>query len=338
MRYLNSVYIRDYKARVAYRRGSLLVTGTDGKHRIGVEAIDALIMFAGQITTDALTELVRRKIRVAALTRGGRIRFIVSGPTSGNVHLRQAQHRATEDVNTTLHITRNIVAAKLQNSRRVISRWGRDHSQPTIRAELRSRAKQLGRKITHIATVDTPHTLRGIEGDAGRLHFGAVRVVLSLERLRFTKRNRRPPRDPVNALLGMCYALLVTESTGAIETVGLDPQIGFFHRARSGRASLALDLVEEFRPLVDRFVVGAVRKKQFKSDDFTFTTGGACYLTESGRDRLLKLWEKHKNTEFQHDVLGRLVPRWALPTVQATLLARHLRGDLPGYPPFLLRR
>ncbi|MYA38789.1 MAG: CRISPR-associated endonuclease Cas1 [Gammaproteobacteria bacterium] len=338
MRYLNSVYIRDYKARVGYRRGSLVVTGMEGKQRIGIEAIDAVIMFAGQITTDALAQLVRRRVRIAALTRGGRIRFIVSGPTSGNVHLRQAQHRAADDVGTTLQITRNIVAAKLQNSRRVIARWGRDYPQPAIREDLRTRSEQLGGRVTEIANADSAHMLRGIEGDAGRLHFGAVRKVLSFEELQFTTRNRRPPRDPVNALLGMCYALLVTEATGAAETVGLDPQIGFFHRARSGRASLSLDLVEEFRPLVDRFVVGIVRRKQIGVADFTFTAGGACYLTDSGRDRLLKLWEKHKDTEFQHDVLGRPVSRWALPTVQATLMARHLRGDLPGYPPFLLRR
>ncbi len=338
MRYLNSVYVRDYKARVRYQQGSLVIAGQDGKRRIGIEAIDALIMFAGQITTEALTELTRRKIRVAALTRGGRIRFIVSGPTSGNVHLRQAQHGASEDSDRTLQITRNIVAAKLQNSRTVIARWGRDHPHLAIRTDLRSRAEQLGGKIAQTAAADSPHMLRGIEGDAGRLHFGAIRKVLSQEQLQFTTRNRRPPRDPVNAMLGLCYALLVTEATGAIETVGLDPQIGFFHRARSGRASLALDLVEEFRPLVDRFVVGIIRRKQLKADDFTTTAGGACYLTDSGRDQLLKLWEKHKGLELRHHVLGRQVSRWALPTVQATLLARHLRGDLPGYPPFLLRR
>lgn len=338
MRFLNSVYVRDYKARVGYRRGSLVIAGSEGKQRIGIEAIDAVIMFAGQITTDALAQLVRRRVRIAALTRGGRIRFIVSGPTSGNVHLRQAQHRAAEDAGTTLQITRNIVAAKLQNSRRVIARWGRDYPLPAIRADLRARSEQLGGKVAETANADSAHMLRGIEGDAGRLHFGAIRKVLSTEELQFTTRNRRPPRDPVNAMLGMCYALLVTEATGAAETVGLDPQIGFFHRARSGRASLSLDLVEEFRPLVDRFVVGIVRRKQLGTADFTFTAGGACYLTDSGRDRLLKLWEKHKDTEFQHYVLGRPVSRWALPTVQATLLARHLRGDLSGYPPFLLRR
>ena len=338
MRYLNSVYVRDYQARVGYRRGSLMVSGLEGKQRIAIETVDAVIMFGGQITTNALTELVRRNIRVAALTRGGRIRFLVSGPISGNVHLRQAQHRAASDSIKTLGITRNIVAAKLQNSRHVIARWARDNTDLSVRAELRDRADQLGEKIARTSVVDSPDGLRGIEGDASRLHFGAIRAVLKSEPLPFTARIRRPPRDPVNALLGLCYALLVTELVGAVETVGLDPQIGFFHRARSGRASLALDLIEEFRPIVDRFVVGIARRRQLKPSDFTRTAGGACYLTDSGRDQLLKLWEEHKNTGFRHGLVGRLVERWALPTVQATLMARHLRGDLSAYPPFVLLR
>ncbi len=336
MRYLNSLYIREYQARVAYRRGSLLVTKPDGKQRIAMETLDAVIMFAGQITTNALTELVRRNIRVAALTRGGRIRFTVNRPISGNVHLRQAQHTAAADPVQTLDITRNIVAAKLQNSRRVIARWERDHPDASIRARLRSRVAQIGERIPQTAAADTPHGLRGIEGDAGRLHFGVMRIVLNKGPLQFGTRVRRPPRDPINALLGFCYALVLTEAEGAIETVGLDPQIGFLHRARSGRASLGLDLIEELRPLVDRFVVGMARRRQMRPDDFISTPGGACYLTDDGRDKLLKLWEAHKNTELQHKVLGRMVERWALPTIQATLLARHLRGDLPGYPPFVL--
>ena len=338
MRYLNTVYVRDYRARVGYRRGSLMVSGSEGKQRIAMGSIDAVVMFGGQITTEALTQLVRRNIRVAALTKGGRIRFIVSGPTSGNVHLRQAQHAAASDPAETLRITRNIIAAKLQNSRRVIARWARDNTDASVRAELRTRVEQLGEKIPQTAHVESPYELRGIEGDAGRLHFGAIRTVLGSEPLRFTTRNRRPPRDPVNALLGLCYALLTTEISGAVETVGLDPQIGFFHRARSGRASLALDLVEEFRPIVDRFVVGVTRRRQIQTRDFTMKAGGACYLTDQGRDHLLKLWEDHKGVGLKHGLLGRRVERWALPTVQATLLARHLRGDLPAYTPFILLR
>ena len=137
-------------------------------------------------------------------------------------------------------------------------------------------------------------------------------------------------------MLGFCYGLLVTEFIGALESVGLDHQIGFLHRPRSGRPSLALDLAEELRALTDRFVVTLVRRRQVGPDDFERTPGGGVYLTDDGRSTLISAWEEHKDTEIQHRLLGRPVGRWALPSVQATLLARHLRGDLPDYPPFVL--
>ena len=137
-------------------------------------------------------------------------------------------------------------------------------------------------------------------------------------------------------MLGFCYALLVTECIGAAESVGLDYQMGFFHRPRAGRPSLALDLTEEFRALTDRFVVSLVRRRQVGPDSFVEMPGGGIYLTDDGRKRLLKAWEEHKEVEIHHRLLGRAIGRWALPSVQATLLARHLRADLPAYPPFVL--
>ena len=137
-------------------------------------------------------------------------------------------------------------------------------------------------------------------------------------------------------MLGFCYSMLVTECIGALESVGLDYQMGFFHRPRSGRPSLALDLVEELRALTDRFVVSMVRRRQVSQDSFQTVPGGAVYLTEDGRESLINAWEAHKETEVPHRILGQTIGRWALPSVQATLLARHLRGDLPAYPPFVL--
>ena len=137
-------------------------------------------------------------------------------------------------------------------------------------------------------------------------------------------------------MLGFCYGLMLTEFIGSMEAVGLDHQMGFFHRPRSGRPSLALDLAEELRPLTDRFVVSLVRRRQLASESFVETPGGAVYLSDDGRKRLIKEWERHKESELHHAVLGRRVGRWALPSIQATLLARHLRGDLPAYPPFVM--
>ena len=137
-------------------------------------------------------------------------------------------------------------------------------------------------------------------------------------------------------MLGFCYGLLVTEFIGALESVGLDYQIGFFHRPRSGRPSLALDLAEELRALTDRFVVTLARRRQLGPGHFDETPGGGVYLSGDGRTKLIGAWEEHKETEIHHRLLGRAVGRWALPSVQATLLARYLRGDLPDYPPFVL--
>lgn len=337
MRYLNTVYVRDHRAQIQHRRGSLLISAPTGSQRVPLEAVDGLVLLGGaQITTQALDACARRGVRIAALRMNGAIRFIVHGPTSGNVHLRTAQFEAVQDEDRSLAVARSIVAAKLQNSRQVVRRWARDQKVPDESEQLASRATQIAKRIGRLPIAQTADAVRGIEGDAARIYFRALRIVLASSPLEFSGRTRRPPRDPVNALLGFCYGMLVTECIGAAESVGLDFQMGCFHRPRAGRPSLALDLAEEFRALTDRFVVTLVRRRQIGPEDFDHTPGGAVYLSDDGRARLLSSWESHKGTEIRHQLLGRPVERWALPSVQATLLARHLRGDLPAYPPFVL--
>ena len=323
MRYLSTVYVREHRARISYRRGSLLVSGPDGKQRVPLEAIDGVMLLGGaQITTEALGACVERKVRVASLKRNGAIRFVVGGPTGGNVHLRCALHEAVSDRKHSLELSRVIVAGKLQNSRRVVDRWARDEPSAPASDQLSRRAEIIGTRISRLSSALTADHVRGIEGDAARIYFGAVKQVLATTHLDFSARTRRPPRDPVNAMLGYCYGLLVTELIGAIDAVGLDYQMGFFHRPRSGRPSLALDLAEEFRPLVDRFVVTLVRRRQVGPESFVRTPGGAVYLQDESRVDLLKMWESHKESDLHHRVLGQSVQRWALPSVQATLLAR----------------
>ena len=337
MRYLNTVYVRSHRARVQCRRGSLLVSSPEGSQRIPIEAIDALVVLGGaQITMQAIDACVNRGVRVAALRRGGSVRFTVSAATGGNVHLRSALFAAAMDPSRSLALAKATVAAKLQNSGIVVSRWSRDEKDPAKSGSLAERVDAIRERIPRLAAAETGDHVRGIEGDAARVYFRAVADVLASSPLPFTARTRRPPRDPVNAMLGFCYGLLVTECIGALESIGLDHQMGFFHRPRSGRPSLALDLAEEFRALTDRFVVSLVRRRQMNPDNFDHTPGGGVYLSDDGRTQLLTAWEEHKETEVHHRLLGRPVGRWALPSVQATLLARHLRGDLPAYPPFVL--
>ncbi len=337
MRYLSTVYVRNHRARVQHRRGTLLVSAPDGNQRIPLESIDALVLLGGaQVTTQALDACVRRGVRVVALQMSGAVRFVVGGGTGGNVHLRTALFQAATDEARSLGLSKAIVAAKLQNSRRVVDRWSRDEKSTVEADRLKARGEQIRERIARLADADTADRVRGIEGDAARIYFRAVGQALSSSELQFSGRTRRPPRDPVNALLGFCYGLLVTECIGAAESVGLDYQMGFFHRPRAGRPSLALDLAEELRAMTDRFVVSLIRRRQVGAHSFVDTPGGGVYLSEDGRTRLIAAWEEHKETEIRHPVTDRPTGRWALPAVQATLLARHLRGDLPAYPPFVL--
>ena len=249
MRYLNTVYVRDHRARVRHRHGALLVSSPDGSQRIPLEAIDAVVMLGGaQVTTQALEACVRRGVRVTALQMSGAVRFVVSNSTGGNVHLRASLYRAISDEAHTLALSKAIVAAKLQNSRKVVDRWARDEKDPTEADRLAACATQIWERVSRLADANTVNHVRGIEGDAARTYFGASR---SKSDIGFSKRTRRPPRDPVNAMLGFCYGLLVTEVIGAVESVGLDYQMGFFHRPRSGRVDLIFAEIEADRLALD---------------------------------------------------------------------------------------
>lgn len=337
MRYLNTLYVRNHQARVQYRSGSLLVSSPEGKQKIPLEGVDALVLMgSSQITTQTLDACVQRGVRVAALKKSGSLRFTVNGTTGGNVHLRCALYETATDESRSLDLARTTVAAKLANSGAVVGRWSRDEKDKAASGRLAERCQMIRDRVPRLSGAATGDQVRGLEGDAARIYFRAVAEILSSSPLGFSTRTRRPPRDPVNAMLGFCYGLLTTECIGALESVGLDYQLGFFHRPRAGRPSLALDLAEEFRAMTDRFVVALVRRTQIGAEKFSQTPGGGVYLTEDGRKQLLSLWEEHKNKEVRHKLLGRPVGRWALPSVQATLLARHLRGDLPAYAPFVL--
>ena len=247
MRYLSTVYVRNHRARVRHRRGSLLVTSPDGSQRVPLEAIDALVMLGGgQITTQALEACVRRGVRVSALRSNGAVRFVVGHATGGNVHLRIALYGAVTDPDHSLALSKAIVAAKLQNSRKVVGRWARDEKDPSVADRLASRSTEILARVPRLVEADSGNHIRGIEGDAARIYFGGVRQVVSKCGFEFSARTRRPPRDPVNAMLGFCYGLLVTEFTGAIESVGLDYQMGFFHRPRSGDRRSRLTLPRSF--------------------------------------------------------------------------------------------
>lgn len=337
MRVAGTVYVTDHRARLRIRRGTLLVEQPSGSQRVPIAAIEGVVLTGrAEITNDAMGELVRRGIRVAAISKTGRLRFTVGGATSGNVHLRMAQLRASGDPGSSARLARWIVAAKLQNCRRSMQRWTWDATGGTRRMMEREVAV-IADRIGDLATTEDGDKIRGIEGDGTRRYFTCLAIHLDTgdETLSFVRRSRRPPRDPVNALLGFVYGILLTEVIGAVDARGLDPQVGFLHRPRSGRPSLALDLLEELRPSVaDRFSISCLARRQIRSEHFQ-VVGPGCYLSDEGRSTVLALYEEHKNAEVDHRVLGRRVGRWMLPQVQATLMARYLREDLPAYPPYI---
>ena len=337
MRMTGTLYVTDHRARIRLRRGTLVVEQPTGWQRVPIETLDGVVLTGrAEISNDALGELVRRHVRVAAISKSGRLRFAVGGPVSGNVHLRVAQVSASMDPAVTTSIARWIVAGKLQNCRRTMQRWSWEEVGGSRRV-MELEIEAVGERIRSLAGTSDGDKIRGIEGDGSRRYFACLGIHLAggESLMSFTRRSRRPPRDPVNALLSFMYGLVLTELVGALDAVGLDPQVGFLHRPRSGRPSLALDLLEEFRPaLADRFAIAALGRCQVREEHFK-VVGEGYYLNDEGRATVLGLYEGYRSEEISHPILGHRVGRWALPTVQATLLARYLRGDLPAYPPFV---
>ena len=275
---------------------------------------------------------------VVLLDRHGQFKARLEGPLSGNILLRQAQHRAA--ATQALELARAFVAGKLRNARQIVLRGARDSGNDTDREALRQSGRLLAGHIRRLPGAATLDEARGVEGDGARVYFSAVRYLIradAREAFSFERRSRRPPLDRFNALLSFLYTLLVHDCRTAVESVGLDPQLGFLHAVRPGRPALALDLMEEFRPLADRLALTLINRGQLTEKDFEARPGGAVYLSETGRKTVLAAYQQRKQEEIGHALLQQPAPVGLLPHVQARLLARALRGDVEGYLPFLVR-
>jgi len=235
-------------------------------------------------------------------------------------------------------IARSILIGKVSNARTVLQRGARESESEVARERLEHAALRLARLMPDLARADDLDTLRGFEGDAAAIYFGAFDALIAdpSDAFRFTGRSRRPPLDNVNALLSFLYALLASDVAAALETVGLDPQVGFLHRDRPGRASLALDLMEELRaPVADRVALSLINRRQVRSSGFERGDTGGITMADATRKAVLAEWQSRKTEEIRHPFLNEVVPIGLLPYVQSLLLARYLRGDLDGYPPML---
>lgn len=301
--------------------------------RAPIRGVDAIACFgAVQVSTEAIARCAETGIDLTWLSRAGRFRAALRGPTSGNVLLRMQQYRAATSTEASVSIASAIVAAKILNSRTLLLDAAKDRSD--LASVFRSAGEELSAMAAATKSVRNLDELRGVEGAAAKRYFAQFSAVLSRPGFDFTTRERRPPTDPINALLSFGYALLQSRCVGALERVGLDPQLGYLHAVRPGRPSLALDLIEELRaPVVDRFVLTLINRRQVTERSFEHVPGGSVLLTEDGRRAVLAAWDAHLQGSVPHRVLATPVQRRKLPHVQALLLARHLRGDLAHYLP-----
>ena len=280
----------------------------------------------------------KRGISLSFCTPRGRFLARVSGENNGNVLLRRTQYRVADDPAQSCRIARSMIFGKLYNAQWSIRRTLRDHALRVEEDKLTDAAAQIKALLPRVLEETDPDRLRGLEGTGATAYFGVFdQLILGDSSVfSFQGRNRRPPLDPVNALLSFAYSLLSYDCASALESVGLDSYVGFLHRDRPGRSSLALDLMEELRPcLADRFVLTLMNNRVFRKSDFEFQESGAVTLTENGRREFLTRWQTRKKESLTHPYLGEKLPWGLVPYVQALLLARYLRGDLEEYPPFL---
>ena len=328
------------------REGETLVASRNGEVvlRLPVHTIDGIVLLVrSTLSTPLMGFCAEHGVQIGCLSEHGEFYARVQGPVRGNVLLRRQQYRAADDPVRSAAASYSFVIAKITNCRTVLLRAIRD--KPDTRPLLASACDNLARSMENLQarrlsgglTVDS---VRGIEGDCGQEYFGVFDGLITAAKpeFAFTKRSRRPPLDRVNAMLSFVYTLLVHDVAGALESVGLDPYVGFLHVDRPGRPGLALDLIEELRPvLADRLVVTLINRRQVNSAEFEMQPNGAVLMDETTRRTVLQEWQRRKQEEIVHPFLGESIPLGLFPYVQALLFARWLRGDLDVYPSLIWR-
>lgn len=338
---LNTLYVTTEGAALR-KDGENLVAEVEGveRARVPFHMLASVVIFGGIFVSPPLVQaLAPLGVTIVLLDRQGRFQARIEGPVSGNVLLRRAQYRAADAPDA---IVRSIVSGKIANQRAVLQRALRDYGgemEPQGRALIAAVVERQAKILRRVAYGrDAVDVLRGAEGEAAQGYFSVFGLLVRSPDtdIRFQGRSRRPPLDAVNALLSFLYTLLTHDCRSAAEGVGLDPAVGFLHRDRPGRPSLALDLMEELRPiLADRLALSLLNRRQLRAKDFERQDSGAVWLTEDGRRTVLTAWQERKKEDRRHPFVEETAPLGLVPHIQAQLLARHLRGDLDGYPPWI---
>jgi len=339
-KHLNTLFVTTQGAYLA-KEGETVVVKVDGEVRMQfpVHTLGGIVCFGNVGVSPYLMAFCsERDVAVSFLSEHGRFLAKVQGPVSGNVLLRREQYRKADDPDFSASMARAILAGKIANSRTVLQRALRDHADKIAAADVRKAADRLNGCLDALDRASDLETLRGIEGDASRTYFSVFDnlIVAQKDAFTFRERSRRPPLDNVNCLLSFSYTLLMHDVRSALETVGVDPAVGFLHRDRPGRPGCALDLMEEFRPFIaDRLALSLINLRKVDGGDFHKSEAGAVTLSDDARKTLLVSYQERKREEIIHPFTGEKMTIGTLFFMQALLLARHLRGDIDGYPPFI---
>lgn len=337
---LNTLFVSTQGAYVFHEGESVVIRiEKEERLRIPIHHLGGLVCLGDVAVSSPLLGLCgERGVTVSLLSERGRFRARVQTGVSGNVLLRRQQYRLADDPAARAEIARGFLLGKIANARTLLQRAARDHGEKGGEDDLQQAVLRLARIIDAVRGESSVDAMRGLEGDASRVYFQALDHAITVQKDTFYMRgrSRRPPLDNFNALLSFIYTLLVHDAESALEAVGLDPQVGFLHTERPGRPSLALDLIEEFRPFfADRLALSLVNLKQVQARDFEMSESGGVVMGDDARKNLLVAYQKRKQEELQHPFLEETISTGLLVHVQALLLARHIRGDLDGYPPFI---
>jgi CRISPR-associated protein Cas1 len=339
---LNTLYVTTQGAYL-HKEGETVVVKVERecRLRLPIHTLSSIVCF-GQVSCSPflLGHCAEKDVAVSFMTEYGKFLARLQGPVSGNVLLRREQYRRADCDRESARMARMFVVGKVANCRVSVNRGLRDHPEKTDGVNLEQTGKVFARYAQRLLSETVLDEIRGIEGRAARDYFAVFDHLIVAQKtdFRFTGRNRRPPLDRVNCLLSFLYALLYHDARSALESVGLDPAVGFLHRDRPGRLGLALDLMEEFRPmLADRLALSLINLGQVKKKGFTITESGAVKMDDETRKGLLVAYQKRKQEEIEHPFLKEKIPIGMLPLAQAQLLSRYLRGDLDDYPPFIWR-
>lgn len=337
---LNTLFVTTEDSYLALENENVVIWQADErKAQYPLLMLESIISFSYKGASPALMgECAKRNIGLCFMTPHGRFLARTQGESRGNVLLRKQQYRISDQPDASCQVARNSIFGKIYNCRWLIDRTLRDHALRVNAAELKAVTLQMAHQLERISAFSDMDHLRGIEGELAARYFGVFDHLILNQKddFAFGNRNRQPPADPVNAMLSFGYSMLAHDCAAALESVGLDAYVGFMHRDRPGRQSLALDLMEELRPVfVDRLVLTLINMRTIQAKHFNHKPGHVCLLSDEGRKVFLTAWQTHKRKEINHPYLNEKIPWGLVPYVQALLLARYIRGDLDGYPPFL---